>query len=124
MSTIAKQLIEWGLQVGRWLVERVLRRGAYIIGAYILERAESVFPRRLALARKRLKKATNAVARRRLNRRIRILKGRIERWTKAGQWLMNYSKTIAKCMADEVDVLIREAAKLPETPKCERLVAA
>lgn len=121
MTTIAKQLIAWGMQIGRWLLERVIRRGAMFIGSYMVERAESVFAKRLAAARKRLKSAKTDVAKRRLNRKIRFLKGRIDRWTRAGSWLIAWATPVAKCVANEVDSLTRAAANLPETPACEKL---
>lgn len=108
MTTIAKELIALARRIGRWLLNRVIRVGANRLGWYMIERAESVFTKRLA----RAKKAGN-------KRRVRWLTGRIARWKKAGSWLVAWSKDVAECVTNEVDTLVAKTKGLPLISRCE-----
>lgn len=113
MTTIAKELIGLARRIGRWLLNRIIRRGADALGHYMVERADGVFRQRLA----RAKKAGN-------KRRVRWLTGRIKRWTKAGWWLISWASQVATCITSEADTLLAKAKGLPLVARCERLVAA
>lgn len=110
MTEIAKNLIAIGRRIGRWVLERLIKRGAIRLGHYMIERAETVFTARL----KRAKTA----------RRKRWLRGRITRWKRAGTWLLAWASDVAKCMVNEADTLLAKAKGLPLIARCERLVAA
>lgn len=107
MSAIAAELIGIARRIGRWVLERLLKRGAERLGAYMLERAESVFTARLRRAK--------------TERRKRWLRGRIARWKKAGAWLLAWASDVATCIAGEADALLAKAKGLPLQARCERL---
>jgi hypothetical protein len=110
MTTIVSELIGIARRVGRWVINRLIKRGAMRLGAYMIERAEGVFT-------ERLKRAKTA-------RRKRWLRGRIRRWQKAGAWLMAWAADVARCVANEADYLLAKAKRLPIRAKCETLRGA
>lgn len=109
MSNVALELISLARRIGKWLLRRVITRGAVRLGHYLIEHCE-VFRNRLARAK--------------TERRKRWLKGRISRWTKSGNWLLAWAAPVAKCVTDEADAMLAKAAKLPEVARCEKQVAA
>lgn len=109
MTAIATALIDLARRIGRWVLNRVIAAGARRIGEYMIERAESVFARRLYRAMQRGDK-----------RRIRWLRGRIERWRRWGTWLIQRSIDVADCVTKEADSLVAKAAKVPVVANCEK----
>lgn len=104
---IIDALISIARRIGRWILERLIVRGARRLAEYMEERVE-VFRGRLARARTPRRKAW--------------LRGRIRRWTDAARWILEYHFEVGRCVADESDDLMARAAKLPRVSRCERLV--
>jgi hypothetical protein len=109
MTTIAAELIGIARRIGRWVLERLLKVAGRRLGFYMLERTE-VFAKRLKRAK--------------TERRKKWLRGRIRRWTKAGEFLIAWSTDVATCIATEADAIMAKAAGLPRIAKCETLEGA
>lgn len=82
MSTIAKRLLDFARRIGRWLLERLARRGAVKVIGYLLGKVDD-FERRKAGAAKR----GNL-------RRVSWLTGRISRWKAAAAWLAKHEASV------------------------------
>lgn len=94
--------------IGRWIIRRVIRKGAHVIGYYMAERIE-VF-------RARLKRA-------RSSRRKRWLRGRIKRWSTAVRWLHRNARRINSATACALEAMA-ESAGIPLKSPEERWRAA
>lgn len=105
MTNIANELIAIAIKIGRWVLERVLKRGAVRLGHYLLERAEAL--------RQKLKRAKTA-------RKKRWLRGKIKRRERAGGWLLAWASDVSKCVAEEAEQLALHGAKLPLVANCEK----
>jgi hypothetical protein len=103
MSTLVLALIDLAVQLGRWILERLAKRGFSKLIGYMDGKIDD-FARRLARAR--------------TNRRKRWLRGRIDRWTRAMAWLEANSSKAAKRTIDEVCKL-PEVQRLPLKSACE-----
>lgn len=106
MSTIAAELISLARRIGKWILQRVIQRGAVRLGHYMLERVD-VFRRRLKTAK--------------TDRRKRWLRGRIKRWERGGSWLLAWAEPVGDCVATEIDTLIAKTKGLPTIAACEKL---
>lgn len=87
MNPLVRGLINLAVRIGRWLLDVASRRGGKWLSEYLEERANSVLKRRLTATLERYAKARNDLSRRRINRRIEWLRGRIRRWLSAADWL-------------------------------------
>lgn len=104
MSTLVTALIELAVRIGRWVLERLAKRGFGRLIGYMEGKVDD-FERRLA----RSKSA----------RRKRWLRGRIDRWTCAVAWLEAHSSKVAGKVVREV-CRLPEVQKLPLKAACER----
>lgn len=109
MSTALKNgLLAWAKRIGRWIIERLSRFAANALAHYMLGKVDD-FRRRLAKAK--------------TERRREWLKGRIARWNRAANWLIERSDDLNRCVLSEFDQLAKgDARGIPMD--CERLVAA
>lgn len=103
---IIDTLISIARRIGRWILERLLVRGALRLAHYMEERVV-VFRARLARAK--------------TDRRRVWLRGRIRRWTAAAKWLLEYRFEVGSCVVHEADDLLARAKGLPRVAPCERM---
>lgn len=97
MSTIASRLLAFARAIGRWLLERLARRGANMLIGYMAGKIDD-FARR-----------KDAAAKRGNERRVRWLTGRIRRWTSARNWLIKHEAEASIRVAKEAMELAKRA---------------
>lgn len=107
MNPIVNGLIKLAIALGKWILDVASRRGGKWLSEYLDERADSVFANRLYRARERYAKSRTILVKRRWERRIEWLVGRIARWKAAAKWLR------AKA-AQLDDAAIKAACSLPQ----------
>jgi hypothetical protein len=108
MPTIAKRLLLLARRIGRWILERLSRRGVTMLIGYMSGKVDD-FRRRLAAAKKR----GNA-------RRVGWLTGRISRWSAAVRFLVRHQQEILDSVIREAEAL---ASRLPLVSDLEREAA-
>ncbi len=118
MNPIIVGLLKIARKIAKWILDLAARRGGKWLGEYISERAEQVFPKKLAAAQKALKKARTELRKRRLQVRIAWLRGKIRRWQDAAKWLAENSGQVDNVVIDNVRQL-PAFKKLPEIAKGE-----
>ena len=114
--SVIRGLLKALREVGRWLLERILARGAALTATYLQEKAYDFERRRMAV-RDELKLWSSTGSDRRAPERLRLVRQhqwhqlRRNAWTRVGKWLAKHRSELAK---PAVEAYCRASAKVLE----------